>query len=180
MCDSFTTPEDAAYKVAASLGRLLLEQRIKGKLETIPASEGATTLQGRDQVSRRAVRLHDVIRGARVLVVNDVPSEMRHVVSILRQLGIDVEMVTSSDEATARLRQSAFDVILSDIRRGTRPDEGLRFLESIRRDGLVRPTIFTAGTYQPERGTPPFAFGITNRVDELLNLLFDALERRRG
>ena len=57
---------------------------------------------------------------------------------------------------------------------------GMRFLDSIRRNGLLRPTIFTAGNYEPERGTPPYAFGITNRVDELLNLLFDALERGRG
>jgi CheY-like chemotaxis protein len=105
---------------------------------------------------------------------------MRHVVSILSQLGVEVETVTSSEDAVLRLREDAYDAIISDRRRGMSPDEGVRFLERIRREESYPPTIFTVGQYQPERGTPPYAFGITNRVDELLNLLFDALERARG
>jgi hypothetical protein len=57
---------------------------------------------------------------------------------------------------------------------------GLRLLKRMRTGGMSQRLIFTVGRYQPERGTPPFAFGITNRVDELLNLVFDALERVRG
>ena len=59
-------------------------------------------------------------------------------------------------------------------------DEGLRFLQLIGDEHIYLPIIFTVGQYQPGRGTPPYAFGITDRVDELLNLLFDALERARG
>ncbi len=59
-------------------------------------------------------------------------------------------------------------------------DEGLRFFTRMRQRNLHRPTIFTVGQYEPDRGTPAHAFGITNRVDELLNLLFDILERTRG
>jgi CheY-like chemotaxis protein len=180
VCDSFTTPEELAFKVASSLGRFLLERRVKEELETIPASERVSTLRGRDQVSRRAVRVQNLIQGARVLLVNDVPSEMRHVVSILLQLGVEVEGVTSSEDAVLRLRGGAYDVIISDMRRGASADEGLRFLDWIRREQLYVPTIFTVGQYDPGRGTPAHAFGITNRVDELLNLLFDALERARG
>lgn len=66
------------------------------------------------------------------------------------------------------------------MRRGQVADEGIRFFKRMRQVGLHHLIIFTAGQYQPERGTPPYAFGITNRVDELLNLLFDILERVRG
>jgi hypothetical protein len=50
----------------------------------------------------------------------------------------------------------------------------------MRQKGLHKPTVFTVGQYDPDRGTPPYAFGITNQIDELLNLLFDVLERVRG
>jgi len=178
--DTFTTPDDLAYKIASSLGRFLITRKVKEELESIPASDRVSTQQGRDQVSRRAARLQTLIRGARVLLVNDVPAEMQHVIAILRALGIDVEVVTTTQEALSRLHHDAYDVIVSDMRRGTSVDEGLRFLARMRQDRIHPPTIFTVGQHQPDRGTPAYAFGITNRVDELLNLLFDAIERGRG
>ena len=59
-------------------------------------------------------------------------------------------------------------------------DEGIRFLSQMRSLQLAQPVIFTVGRYDPSLGTPPYAFGITNRVDELLNLLFDAIEKVKG
>jgi hypothetical protein len=59
-------------------------------------------------------------------------------------------------------------------------DEGIRFLKRMRKKGFLSPVVFTVGRFNPDRGTPPFAFGITNRIDECLNLVFDALERTRG
>jgi hypothetical protein len=64
--------------------------------------------------------------------------------------------------------------------RGNVPDEGLQLLQQMKDKALYCPVIFTVGLYDPSRGTPPYAFGITNRVDELLNLTFDILERVRG
>jgi len=66
------------------------------------------------------------------------------------------------------------------MKRGTVEDEGVRFLKKMRERGILVPVIFTLGRFNPALGTPPFAFGINNRVDELLNLLFDVLERTRG
>jgi CheY-like chemotaxis protein len=136
--------------------------------------------QERTQVARRAERLAPLLNGARALLVNDFPDEMEHVVSILEGLGVSVTTVTSTDEALGALERRDFDVVISDMKRGDNEAEGVRFLELSIDRGLGRPTILTVGRYEPERGTPAFAFGITNRVDELLNLLFDALERSRG
>jgi hypothetical protein len=66
------------------------------------------------------------------------------------------------------------------MRREDVPDEGLRLLQKMREQGLYRPLIFTVGQYEPSRGTPPYAFGITNRIDEMFNLTFDILGRKRG
>ena len=35
----------------------------------------------------------------------------------------------------------------------------------------------SVGQYQPGRGTLPYALGITNPIDEILDLTFDLLER---
>jgi CheY-like chemotaxis protein len=138
--------------------------------------ENVSTEQGRDQVSRRAARLQPLIHGARVIVVNDVPSEMKGVIDLLKDLGIVVKVVTTTQEALITIDRGSYDVIVSDMLRGTTADEGLRFLKMLRQNGNVTPTIFTVGRYEPERGTPPYAFGITNRIDELLNLLFTFLK----
>ena len=69
---SFTTPEDLAFKVASSLGRFLLYRKVKDELERIPARESVSTESGRSQVARRAARIATVIRGARLLLVNDI------------------------------------------------------------------------------------------------------------
>jgi CheY-like chemotaxis protein len=178
--DIFTTPEDLAYKLSACLGHFLITSKVKARLEDLPQSSDVTTEHGRNQVARRAARLQPIIRGGRVLLVNDVPAEMEWVIGILRGLGVVVEVATNSVDAISMLTQHQFDVVISDMRRGETPDEGMRFLNRMRLDGVYLPTIFTTGQYNPGRGTPAYAFGITNRVDELLNLLFDAFERMRG
>jgi CheY-like chemotaxis protein len=177
--DTFTTPLDLAFKVAASLGRHLLQQKVKSEL--VQASKGETAVADvvLDQVSRRAERISSMIKGTRVLLVNDVPSEMWHIIRLLRELGVEVVVATDSEQALKELSNSSFDAIISDMARNGVGDEGLRFLSAMRQLGVHRPTIFTVGQYEPERGTPAYAFGITNRVDDLLNYLFDVLERVR-
>jgi hypothetical protein len=64
--------------------------------------------------------------------------------------------------------------------RGSEQTAGLDLIREMRSRNRIEPVILTVARYEPERGVPPYAFGITNRVDELLNLLFDALERTRG
>jgi CheY-like chemotaxis protein len=178
--DTFTTPDDLAFKVAASVGRYLFTRSVKEELDRVAEKQPVGTEQSRDQVARRAVRLSSIISGSRILLVNDIPLEMGHVIGLYESLGITVTVATTSAEALSLLAAGSYDLVVSDMRRGKVPDEGIRFLNEMRARGLYRPTIFTAGQFEPERGTPAYAFGITNRVDDLLNLTFDALERVRG
>jgi CheY-like chemotaxis protein len=105
---------------------------------------------------------------------------MSGAIKILNSLGILVEVARTSKDGLAALAVAKFDVVISDMMRNEVPDEGLRFLAQMRNSKLHRPTIFTVGRFDPSLGTPAYAFGITNRVDEMLNLVFDALERVRG
>jgi len=178
--DSFTTPEDLAFKVASSLGRFLLYRKIKDDLEKIPGRESVSTEVGRSQVARRAARSQNLFRGARLLLVNDIPNQMSNVIEILRDLGTDVIIETSSEGALRVLSNGTYHVVISDMERDAVPDEGIKFLKRMRDQGIVIPVIFTVGRFNPALGVPAFAFGITNRVDECLNLVFDALERALG
>ncbi|UCV21670.1 DUF4062 domain-containing protein [Ferribacterium limneticum] len=175
-----STPHDFAFKVASSVGRFLLTRKVKETLDKAPSAEAGSSESGNSQAARRAARLAHVVAGAKVLLVNDVPEQMNYVVSLMEQLGIDVSIETTSDSAIASLTSKKFDVVISDMERYGIQDEGIRFLERLRTLPNAPPVIFTVGAYRPDLGTPTYAFGITNRVDECLNLLFDALERARG
>ena len=180
--DTFTTPEELAFKVATSVGRYLFTKAIKEKLdqvaEKLPVAVG--TEQSRSQVARRAERLSSVINGSKVLLVNDIPLEMQYVIVMFEALNISVTIATNTSQALSLLSANSFDLVISDMSRGNVPDEGLRLLQKMREQGLDHPTIFTVGQFEPSRGTPAYAFGITNRIDEMLNLTFDILERIRG
>jgi CheY-like chemotaxis protein len=154
----------------------IVKEKLDRASEAVPAGrEGERT-----QVARRAERIASFIQDARILLVNDVPGEMSYVVSLLKSLKLSVTITTSTERALAELDGPMFDIIISDMRRNGDDGAGLALLQSIRDSRIMTPVIFTVGRYQPERGVPGGAFGITNRVDELLNLVFDVLERTRG
>jgi len=154
----------------------IVKEKLDRASEAVPAGrEGERT-----QVARRAERIAPIIQGARILLVNDVPREMSDVVSILESLKLSVAIKTSTEHALTDLHGPMFDVVISDMRRNGDDGAGLALLHSMRDSRITTPVIFTVGRYQPERGVPGGAFGITNRVDELLNLVFDVLERTRG
>ena len=133
-----------------------------------------------DQVTRRAQRISSIIKGARLLLVNDIPEQMINVQRILQSLGVIIDISCTTQSALNMLARTNYDVIVSDMSRDGIPDEGLRFLHESLERRVYRPTIFTVGNFDPSRGVPAYAFGITNRVDELLNLIFDVFERTKG
>lgn len=177
--DSFTTPDDLAIKVVTSINRYLFRRELTEKLKKAEINFFPSAQNERDQVARRAERLSSIITGSRLLLVNDNPSEMKPSIAIYEKLGIALTLATSTDAAITLL-SDGFDFVVSDMSRYGVDDEGIRFLKEMRRRGFNQPVIFTVARFFPEMGTPAFAFGITNRVDELMNLSFDILERIRG
>jgi CheY-like chemotaxis protein len=134
----------------------------------------------RERVLRRARRAAAVVKGGEVLWIDDDHSNNRNERRMLRQLDVAVTTVANTDEALAALQEGEFDLVLSDMGRGAQPAAGLALLPALKERGREVPVIFYVGNLEPERGVPPGAFGITNRPDELLHLILDALERVRG
>ena len=170
--DTFTTPEELAFKVAASVGRYLFTKAVKEELDRVAEKQPVAvgTEQSRSQVARRAERLSSVISGSRILLVNDIPLEMQYVIRILESLNVSVTIATSTAQALLLLSTNSFDLVISDMGRENVPDEGLPLLQKMREQRLYRPLIFTVGQYEPGRGSPPTRLALLTVLMKCLTL----------
>jgi CheY-like chemotaxis protein len=136
----------------------------------------------------RANAHRSVFEGAEILWVDDRPSNNRDEARMLRSCSALITFAATTDEASRALQTAAeqrqpFDIILSDISRDlptSDPTAGLTMLERLRNAGFHPPVIYYIGRPNADAGVPAGAFGITNRPDQLLQLVIDALSRVRG
>lgn len=128
---------------------------------------------------RRAALAAPALRGATVLWIDDHPKSILWERRILQELGVRVAPAWSTEVALERLAEEPFDLIISDIARGDRADEGVRALPRLREVQPDAPVVFYVADLDAERGPPAGSAGITDRTGELLHLVLDVLERRR-
>lgn len=131
-------------------------------------------------VMTRASRNMALLQNTKILWVDDVPDNNFNEIKMLHQLRMDVETAKSTDEAVARLAKQKYDIVLSDLSRDGDATAGLQMLDVLRAAYPGLPVVFYVGDYQAEKGIPPFAFGLTNRPDELLHIVLDVVERQKG
>lgn len=129
------------------------------------------------RLARRAERNEAALRGGRILWVDDNPDRNAREIETLDKLEVEVVTATSTDAALRRLSAERFDAVLSDIKR-TGGDSGLVTEQKVRERYAWLPFVFYVGIVKP--GTPGRAHGITDRPDELVDYVIDALERTRG
>jgi CheY-like chemotaxis protein len=186
-------PADAVTRklwetVKGALGRVLDREprptdlsaaTIRRAQEEVAAVAGA--LQAARSASsglRRAEQVEKVLRGARVLWVDDHPEHNAWERELFRSLGVVIVPVESSRSALTCLESGAFDLVVSDIGGGDGEGDGIEGAIQIRRARPSLPVVFyvasLTGTHIPEP-----ASGITNDPNELLHLVLDRLERAR-
>lgn len=157
---------------------------IHGQQESAPPLGDISLFQdsanGQYKLGRRASRLKQILIKAQILIVNDHPHHMTPTSTLLTNSGIEVDIADSTNEAIRLMKTKHYDAVISDMKRGEIEGEGQRFLNKTRELGISRPTIFSVARFEAERGVPPYAFGISNYVDELVHLTFDVIERERG
>jgi CheY-like chemotaxis protein len=129
------------------------------------------------QALRRARQRAGLFKGAQLLWVDDHPENNLNERRMFHQLGVDIDSAKSTEEALAMLAAAKYDVIFSDMARGDEAAAGLDLLRKLQQRGNKVPVIFYMGSFDADVGTPPRAFGATNRPDELLHLTLDVLER---
>lgn len=122
-------------------------------------------------------RLAPLLRAASILWIDDRPENNINEASILSAFGAAIETAETTAEANEKLRKGDFDLVISDVRREGQSDAGLRFVKEHKGAPW---TILYVGEFDPSLGTPPYAFGMTNRPHQLLHYVLDVLERQRG
>lgn len=160
-----------------------IEFTFRGELENAiskSADPDAVSDAARGRVLRRATRDFASTAGARILWVDDTPDGNLPVRKVLRSLGIMIDLARTSDDGVDALGRADYDLIISNMNREGHEDEGGRFLARLRAAGRQEPVVFYLMSFDPSRGTPGDAVGITNRPDELVHLVLDGLERVRG
>lgn len=140
------------------------------------AGFGAEVL-ARSQALRRAVLVSTVIRGARILWVDDLPANNHAECRLLEAFGAEVRQARSTQEGVSALALGRWDLLLSDMERDGVPDAGLQMLGQLSRGSP--PVVFYVGSVDESRPVPWGAFGIADRPDPLLHLVLDVLERHR-
>ena len=175
-------------RVKSALGRILNREPTACDLTgaTIRAAANAEprvldALQAARSMStglRRAEIAERVLRGARLLWVDDRPEHNSWERELFHSFGAVVVPVESTRSALACLQNEAFHVAISDIHRHDDPAGGLAGAGEIRAIAPDMPIVFyvleLASTQSPNG-----AHGITNEPNELLHLVLDRLERAR-
>jgi CheY-like chemotaxis protein len=133
----------------------------------------------KERTLKRAKKHLAVFRDAQFLWVDDHPENNLSERKMFRQLKAEVDIAKSTEEALKILKSDHYDLVISDMARDNDDTAGLNFLEQFRKENKSTPVIFYVGVFDPDKGVPKQTFGITNRSDELLHLILDALERKK-
>jgi hypothetical protein len=130
-------------------------------------------------VTRAMEDAKSALRNARILWVDDTPDNNSAMHRLLRGFGSSVELARSTDEATDFLGRGRYDIVISDMQRDRVSDAGSRLIAWMWDSGVRTPVIIYLRRLDPSGGIPEHAFGITNRPDQLLGLIVDAVKHDR-
>ena len=147
--------------------------------EKSPQWKVEVSSEDKERALRRAKKHLRVFRDARFLWVDDNPDNNVNELVMFGQLKVSTQTAQNTEEALEMLKGGSYDLVISDMKRDNDNTAGLKFLKQFRKVDETTPVIFYLGDFDPKKGVPAQAFGITKRPDELLHLTLDALERKK-
>jgi len=121
--------------------------------------------------------------GRSILVVDDEPSIVDSVVTVLRYEGFEVDAAPSGREALAKAQQGAFDLLILDV---MLPDlDGLEVTRRLRADGIDVPVLFLTAKADVEDRVAGLTIGGDDYVTKPFSLVevvarVKAILRRRA
>jgi CheY-like chemotaxis protein len=154
--------------------------QVTAKLNKSEAKNLLLNDEEKDQILRRAVAVYPLLQDSRILWVDDRPSNNILQRNFLQSLGISVDC--AQDNKTAyellqlqELNETPYDLVISDYSRDNEPEEsGFKLLENMREGHFKQQIIYFVGK---DRTKPKNAFQLTTSSGDLLNFVFDVLER---
>ncbi len=132
----------------------------------------------REKAISRARKNMAVFRKAKFLWVDDCPENNLNERQMFQRLGAVIDLSLNTEDALKILERADYDLLISDMARGSRQNAGIDFLNKLKEKGNRIPLVFYIGVIDETKGIPDGAFGLTNQPDELLHLSLDVLERR--
>jgi CheY-like chemotaxis protein len=150
------------------------------------AMDGAIAAQGvqvsqddRKGALKRLALLAPLLRDTRILWVDDTPASTRNERALLESYGVRVDTFTTSAQAESALRDNKYLLVITDLKREGRDDEGLQFVARTLASKTYVWVIAYVGTDQRGKARPADLFGITNRPDHLMHLVCDVVAREK-
>jgi CheY-like chemotaxis protein len=136
------------------------------------------------RIGSRLEHALDSLRRGRILWVDDHPEWNRDLIRLFERHEMVVDVVRSTDEALARVRASAYDIVITDMWRDTEHPSctaGLTLMDALsrRKSGPEAPIIIWAAQFDPKLGMHPAAFGYAKHANELVHLVIDVMERAK-
>ena len=151
---------------------------LKNELKVATVNYGLAFNDLKGQALLKRFARWDTARKVRVLWIDDTITSNKYELNILDSLGITSNFAHSSEEAREKLQQTQYDLVISDISRKDNPAEGVEFLAAYAPAHPAHPPfIFNIANFDKAKGTPPYAFGITNNPVDLFHLIMDILDR---
>ena len=134
--------------------------------------------RSRSAAVARLQRDGQVLNGARILWVDNTPSNNFNERRLFERAGATIDPALRTADGLEATRLHPYDLIISDWARPESENAGPELLRALRDRGVHVPAVFYAGRVQGrERGD---AIGLTDRPDELLHIVLDALQTERN
>jgi CheY-like chemotaxis protein len=109
--------------------------------------------------------------GKSILWVDDNPANNELAVRALRKLQLDIEHATSTESALAAMQRRHFDLVISDMGRGSDMRAGYGLLKAIRDQGNQVPFLIFAGSDRPEFRREAAERGAQLSTNDMLELI---------
>ncbi|MEO8393501.1 MAG: response regulator [Chloroflexota bacterium] len=154
------------------------EQLIKAS-ESYAAHWNEDAIRG---VIERAERIRDLLKGTRVLWVDDHFLANATIFRFLNAYGVMVDSAASTEEAITALRwaSDAYEVVVTDMMRGEDPIAGLTLINQIQSESIVKPVLIFVARLDKTKGTPPGAVAITDSPIHLIHNIMNLVETERA
>ena len=120
----------------------------------------------------------------RVLVLDDEPIVCKRLQPALEKLGFDVDTFTQSVEAMHQVQQSAYDIVITDLK--MKEIDGMRFLEEVKKQRPQTEVIVITGFATMETAKQSFQKGVFDfiakpfKLSEIQDVVTRAAAKIRG
>jgi CheY-like chemotaxis protein len=148
--------------------------------QAVKSYELTTNAEELTAVVDRANRLREKLFGSRMLWVDDNIYANANIFRFLNSYGVEIDKVASTEDALPALKwgSSAYDAIITDMKRGDEVDAGIQLIGIARTLDMKKPIIILVVELDENLGTPIGATAITDSPIQLIHYYMDVLDRK--